>query len=307
MGAAPVNLPYSFGNAFEAGFRLLTAHYGMVLLVSLIYFFATIINTVVSFVLDSIVPLAGTLVSLAAQFLLLLPLFSGCMWCMVRGLRGQRVDPSGIGRAFERYGQVVAVHVLSLLVILGLILVPSCFLGVLVTAFQAGARGSMGPGGGTAQATMLAAWSILIVGALALLLVVSYVQARLLCASVLVLDAAVGEHDAIMALKRSWKLTGGLVGLSLLALNVVVMILSLLTILLLGVGYLLLGIPVWFTVLSAAYVQLVEPLRASLPAQCQSCGYLRAGLPKQAPCPECGSGYVDPVRQGYPDQPPRFG
>lgn len=214
-------------------------------------------------------------ISIAAfiyQLLFLMPLMSGVMlagsdacrrvvqdaWRARLALDAQRVPMLGAG--FSRYGSTLGTWLLVILaVVLASIpmgIVGGCA-GVVMATQQAGAATA---GGGPAVALKLEGWSkavmiaIYVVGSLP----AAWVMMRLLPAAMMVADPRLAKPGAFDSLRWSWASTAGAgMQLRLLATAIVTALGVAASLLLLGVGLVLVGLPWAWCVWGAIYEELM--------------------------------------------------
>ncbi len=223
--------PFSVSAACSAGWTILRRRYLLLVGLSCLY--------LVLIVAASCVPF-GTI--------LLLPFIAGCIHVGVRDWRGQ---PVTTGDAFAVYKtRFLDLLVVGLLLSLtGIVSVVPAMLGVFaLIALPAAIENDA-----TALAIVLglAGGGFILVA----LLISTYLASRLTFAHFIVLDRAEPGFYAVEAFKESWALTRPH-HLGLFVLFVLLTLISTLSLLLLGIGFVLLGTPLWFAVVAGAYVLL---------------------------------------------------
>lgn len=243
---------------FSVAWKFLWANWGLIAGAVLL---AWVIQLVVS-----VIPFIGGIAGL-----FLAPLMTAASYQAVLAFRGQ---PAKAGDIFQVFGpKYWQVFVVTLLYNLGVaVAVIPMVVGIVL--FAAGASQG-GPVGAALIAIGIGAFLLAMVGML-------YVQARLMHAPLLIYDAPAGSLDMIESLKMSWNRTGPFAW-SLLGFLLLMALVAMGSILLLGVGLLLIGIPFAMACTAVAYCTLF-PQASPL---CPKCGYdlSRIGGPR---CPECG-------------------
>lgn len=231
---------FSTSRALGATFRILRRRYGFFLLASLLYIALALAASCIPF-----------------GMFLLLPFMAGCIHAGVRDWRG---EPIVFGDAFVGYRQ----RFLDLLVA-GLLLgaagmvaaIPAMF-GAISLVFIPPAIDENAP---PVVLALLVAFAVL---SFALMFLLSlYIAARLTFAHPLVLDRSQPGFWGLEAVKESWALTRQCQW-RILWFLIVTTVLGWLSVLLLGIGFLLIGLPLTFASIAGAYVELRgEPDRGS--------------------------------------------
>lgn len=242
--AGPVGAPqyepgpageFRVGEAFATGWAALKANYLVLVGATLLFMLIYVVGTVIA----AFIPVVGSL-----SGFLLAPLVASYSYLYVSAVRGEVVQiNNAFGVLSGKFWWLVLMQLLVAL-ISGAALIPMIIgIVVVVIAVQAGTEMltvGVGIGG--------------LIG-LALLVAYLYLAARLMFTGLLYLDAPVGSLDIIECLKMCWRGTRAcawpLVGMTVLIVVVVV-----LSTLLLGVGFLLLGLPLGWAAVGAAYDRL---------------------------------------------------
>ncbi len=188
--------------------------------------------------------LVGSCLGIILQVLVGMPLLAGGFYAGGRLIEGEE-RLGNLFQGFRHYGAALGSGVLLLLVYIGCVMVA--FMPFVAASFL----GSVGGAGGVGPALVIGfAFSVGI--AIALL---ATVVMRVLCAPTIAIDPAFGHPGIIESFRLSWSHTAGL-GFSMLGLLIVAGILAALTILLLCVGYFLIGLPLLFAVTGAMYLMV---------------------------------------------------
>ncbi|MCE7974401.1 MAG: hypothetical protein DYG92_08805 [Leptolyngbya sp. PLA1] len=243
---------------FAVAWSFLWANWGLITGAVLL---AWVIQLVVSFI-----PFIGGIAGL-----FLAPLMTAAGYQAVLTFRGQPAKAGDIFQVFgPKYWQVFVVTLLYNL----------CFMVAVVPLLVGGVLFAIGASqGGAVGAAMIAlGCAVFLVSMIGMM----YIQARLMHAPLLIYDAPAGSLDMIECLKMSWGRTGPFAW-SLVGFLLLMALVAMGSILLLGIGLLLVGIPFAVACTAVAYCTLF-PQSSPL---CPKCGYdlSRIGGPR---CPECG-------------------
>jgi hypothetical protein len=267
-GAARALPPFSFGNAFELAFDVFRRSWVMLLFCALLLFAGQMVVQLAALPLqiltggvqfdidgagnlqpvDSIfgpseLPMvfAAFLLLLVASVLIGIPLSAAQSWIGVRAVRGQ-LDIADVVQPFRRYFAVLGAGLLVMLIAL-LLAMPGgvgIVMGVaMVSAAGAEAQRNLGV--------------LLMIGGLLLVAVPSiYLQTRLIFALAVACDPEQGDCGPVESLKRSWAMTKGRFWVTLAYFICLVMLLFA-SLLLLCIGILVVGMPLYYAGLGAIY------------------------------------------------------
>lgn len=256
-------VPFSVGGALSVGWQAFTGSYGPLVLAALILIGVNMGATVVGLV----IPLADVLV----YVLVIWPLTPGLAYVGILACRDGRVDSEKLFVGFQCYGRSLLLGLIMIAVSIGCV-IPMAIAGVAVAVV-------IGAGLGTPVLIILP----LAAGALISIAAVLYVTVRLGLAYGLIVDPGAGKLTATEAIVTSWRLTADL-AMPLIGLYLVLVLIGIGSILLLCVGYLLIGVPLGVAVGGATYWLITGDFGRTM---CMRCGYDLAGS-VGARCPECG-------------------
>lgn len=251
---------FEAGAVFGLGWRTLWSAWpqiaGAVLL-------AWVVQLVVSFV-----PFVGGIASLFVA-----PLMAAAQFQAVKVIRGDRTEVGEIFRIFgPNYWPIFLVVLLTNLSMI-VAVIPGV-IGVVLFAVGVNAGGFGGTLATGAGVVML------VLG----MLVGLYVYGRLMFSVFLMFDAPPGSLEFIDAMKLSWARSTPFAW-SILGLLILSSLALVASVLLLGVGLLLVGVPLQAALMAAAYHTLLPRTGGRA---CTRCGYDLSHLPL-GPCPECGT------------------
>lgn len=249
---------YSFSNTWSEGWRAFTSNWGALT--------GAICLTTIVYIIVAFIPLIG---GIAAIFIA--PVLDSAAYLAVRAVRGQ---PVSIDRLIEqlkgRYWWVMLMRMLIGFAI-GLAMVPVMIAAVIVVLV-----------------TLNAGWGLMLACLtpvfIAYFILIAYSYGRMALAVALIFDAPPGKVNCIDAIVQSWKLTRDQAW-SLCAVYLIGMMAVTGSLLLLIVGYFLIGIPLFFAVTGAAAALIIGDTNQRV---CPGCSYAITGL-KSDRCPECGS------------------
>jgi hypothetical protein len=255
----PVAMPaatgarFTFGSAWELSLQTIKSRYVPLLLIALVFFGVNLPSQIASIALNPTLTgsqpspaalLAGNCFQIVYSVLLVLPIAYGAIYAAaeVTQGRGSLVD---IFMPFRRYGMTL-VNVLAL----GAISFACVLVGylplIVLMGIGAAAGGKTGLGIGAVVGLLLTL--------VALLAGSAFVLIRIMFAPLIAIDPTMGSMGVADSLRFSWAATRGL-NFPMLGFLIVGSLLSLLSILLLCVGYLVVGLPL-FLVMSGAMYQL---------------------------------------------------
>jgi len=186
------------------------------------------------------------------------PFFAGVVLAGANALSGTP-QVSDLMLGFRRYGQVLLASFLTYLCSIGVVIVsllPMLLFAVAAGLIGAGGRQGAGLATVVAGVGMIVTFVMMLVG-------FGLVVCRLMFAPAIVADPTLGSIGAMDAMRRSWSTTSPTIGLSVMGLMMVAGIIAGFSVLLLCVGYVVVGLPVLAVVTGAAYTLL---FRSSEPA-----------------------------------------
>lgn len=194
--------------------------------------------------------------SWAVAILVTGPLFAGLFVAAANTTVG-RPNIADLLLGFRRYGTVVLTNLLVALIAAGVAIVG--FVPLLAAAFAADAIQ------GWNRNPEMHPVAAILVGTcmIAIFLTAAVVGVRTGFAPALAADPENGDLNAFASLWLSWSRTSGIRGFSLLGLLLLAGIVMVLTLLLVCVGFVLLGLPIFIAVLGSAYQLLFRSGRAA--------------------------------------------
>lgn len=258
---------FSFSMAWDLTVELFKAHWALLLGVSALAYFILF--------LASLLPFVG---AFAGVFLA--PLTPGVVWVGVRAFRGERAEFGDMFAGFRTYWPQVAIGLLTTLILY----LPMVAVIVGIVVLVGILRGQLGTAGTIALAVVL--------GLPALLMLIA-LWWRLAFAGLLYMEMPPRDRGIFDALGKSWR---GMrdAGWEPIWFLMVVSFVSVLTVLLLGVGLILVGLPLMLAAATVTYASVFGVPNDG--SRCKVCGYQVKGLASPV-CPECG----EPLG---PDAPP---
>ena len=270
--AAPIEASYSFGNAFDLAVRTLKSQWGPLVLAGLVTLAAYTVIGAPQWIMQAAseasrdddfkmrMGLGGGCFGFVVNILIGGPLLAGIALCGANAVAG-RGNVADLFLGFRRYGQVLLAYLLLMAISSGVAFVVylGAILAALAMGFATGAASNVGVG---ISVGILAAVSV---GVALGLLATALVFVRVIFVPVLVADTSLGSIGVMDALRINWQATRGL-GWSLMALFVVVSMLVAASLLLLCVGYVLLGLPLAIAALGAVYTMLFRRGAMAAPA-----------------------------------------
>ena len=261
---------YAFGTAFELGTTTFRRCWGHLVIVGLVFLAISVVIGLPQGIAEGIgeasgdrdaalaLGLFGSCIGFILQVLVGLPLFAGLVGAAGNAVRG-RTEIGDLFMGFRRYGTVLLASLV--LMAIGTALTVAAYLVALVVAtifgFSGAFAGGLAGGGNGAPIGFGAAFLGFAVALLVAFLLVALVLVRVVFVPAMVADPALGTLSVGEALSRNWQQTRGL-GFSLVALSIVTSFLAALSILLLCVGYVLVGLPLLIAVLGAAYELVIR-------------------------------------------------
>ncbi|MGA1044181.1 MAG: DUF4339 domain-containing protein [Phycisphaerales bacterium] len=269
--AAPIEAPYSFGNAFDLAVKTVKSQWGPLVLAGLVTLAAYTVIGAPQWIMQAageasrddgftmLMGLGSGCFGFVVNILIGGPLFAGIALCGANAVAG-RGNVADLFLGFRRYGQVLLAYLLLMAISAGVTFVVylSATIGFLVLAVAAGGLNSAaGVSAGIVSAVIIAVALGLIATAL--------VFVRIIFMPAIVADPSLGSLGVMDAMRLNWRATRGL-GWSLLALFVVVSMLVAASVLLLCVGYVLIGLPLGIAALGAVYTMLFRRGAMAAPA-----------------------------------------
>ena len=265
--------PYSFSTAFSLAVNTFKSQWIILFLAGLILLGAGIAAGVPQWIAQAVgqasgdpgvfqfMSMVGAIVGFALNLLVSGPVFAGSVVAAANAARGHgRVADVFLG--FKRYGTVLLATVLTALISLGVAFVA--YIPVMLAFLFALA--TRGPNGDITDSAGLTV-GLAVVATIVLILVGSaMVTFRVIFAPVIAADPESGGIGALDAIRMTWRRTSVGTGFSLLGLAFVVGLIMIVSILLLCVGYFLLGIPLALATAGAAYQLLFRSDRAATAA-----------------------------------------
>lgn len=293
---------FTFSNAWSQGIEVLKAQYGMLLAAVGITFGVQMVQSVVGQVVtlmgQLIDPTVGVVLNLLFSLLLTVlvswPLQVSTQYVAVAARRGEQISMQTLFRGFYRFGTSVLTMFLASLIYIACA-IPSVF--IIGAMFLLNRQGQIGDE---------LAIGVGVVVALINGVAIMYMMARLSLAQAMCVDSRLGSLSAVDSIKMSWEWTRecAWVVFGVMLTAGIAMIAS---VLLLCVGYLLVGMPLVLAIYGAMYHQIgfdrgVFPMRNICPV----CNYDLSGV-NVTTCPECGSnvvGYTNARTYASPGVPP---
>lgn len=258
-GADPLAaVPFTFGNAFDLGWRVFQARYLLLLGVSALTFGLTMAGSISVMGIDAAAARAtgsaaltlhalSFVINVCLTVFVNLPLAVGSIWLVVPIVRGEAGSFVDLFAPYRRLLQLVVTGILLALIVLAVSLV-----GIAIVAMGAiwAGRSSGAPG----------AIAVIGVGVVVILVPALIVAARLAPAYLLVVDPEASPGGAlgpIQALKEAWRITDGHL-LRLIGLGLVVSVIAMVTVLACLLPWIFFGNPLNLAVYGAAYALLVS-------------------------------------------------
>ncbi|HZW07979.1 MAG TPA: hypothetical protein VFF65_12725 [Phycisphaerales bacterium] len=241
--------PYTFEGAWSAGLAVFKTNYPMLLAAGAILVGVQVVASIIQAALEQVEPCLASFWSLGISLGVSIPLGVSNFLIGARAARGGKVELADLLLGYRRLGWLI-LWTLAFGVAAVIALIP----GVLVVMAVASSAGQ--------DAALIAGIALAVLVYLPLFI---YFGTRLYFVLPILVDPAIPKLSLGDAVKASWSLTRTS-WLSLFALGFVVGLLLVATILLLCVGVIFLGYPVYLSVIGAAYAMTVAPLvRQSAP------------------------------------------
>lgn len=269
---AAVATPYSFGGAFDLAIRTFKSQWGPLVLAGLVTFAVYAIIGAPQWIMQAageasrdegfaaLMTMGGGCFGFVVNLLVGGAMLAGMTLCGANAVAG-RGNVADLFLGFKRYGQTLLAWLLVAAISTGATIV--IYLGAAIAGLVVGlASGAASNGEVAVGAGVIAA---AIVGGALAIAATALVFVRILYVPAIVADAQLGAIGVMDALRLNWQATRGL-GWSLMALLVVVGLIASASILLLCVGYLLIGVPLALAAFGAAYTMLFRRGAMAAPA-----------------------------------------
>jgi len=264
-----VRPPYSFSAAFELGWGTFTANYGVLLAASAIMLVVNLVDNVVEKALGAVHFLLQFAWALPFFLLVTMPLYAGVLLLAARGIRRGKCRFDDLSLGYLRLGPVV---VWSLLMLAAMLVIAMPGIAAVWSAFFSRNDGLF--------------LAVVIGVAVLYACVFLFLIARFGFVVALLADPDIGRLEVSQAVRVSWQTTAKCWP-SLVGLQLVVTVLVLASLLLLCVGIVFLGYPLWIAVGGSAYALLFTPEHFN--QRCRACGYPLSGTSGTVRCSECGT------------------
>jgi len=251
--------PYSFSGAFSLATSTFSSQWATLVLIGLVGIAISAAIAMPSWIATVLGEASGdrgaaaafsllaSCVNLLLQILVGGPLWGGWIVAAANAVEG-RGNVSDVFAGFRRYQATVVAYLLTMLISLAMGIAIGLPL-VIVVALAAAIEGS---GSGPAEAILVIGAVIAVVAAV---LVFALVLVRVILAAGIAADPAFGSIGGGEAVRLSWRASQGL-GWSMFGLLLVVGLLAALSVLLLCVGYVLIGVPLMLGATGAMHVMI---------------------------------------------------
>ena len=252
-------MQFSFGNAFSQGWGAVRGRYIVLLEASVLYTIGQVVSVIAQLLLDGDEAgwsARGLLTQAVISIGIAIPTGAGFIWMGALAQREGPVPVMTFFAGYRRLASLVRVWLLQAAALFAAMLpaLGMTFLLVADLAFDLGLNTNAIQGGALGRAVLFSSWFLC--AGLAI-----WLSARLVFAQLVCLDPDAPETGAVACLAESWHRTRG----SALPLSLMLIAIGLataLSILLFGIGLLLLGMPFSIGVLGAAYHQLITTQRS---------------------------------------------
>lgn len=251
--------PYSFSGAFSLATSTFSSQWATLVLIGLVGIAISAVIAVPSWITTVLgeltgdagakagISLLGSCSNLLLQVLVGGPLWGGWIVAGANAVEG-RGDVSDVFAGFRRYSATVVAYLLTMLISLAMGIVIGVPLVIVVALAAAIERSGSGP----AEAIVVIGAIVAVVAALFFL---ALVLVRVILAAGIAADPAFGPVGGGEALRIAWRASQGL-GWSMFGLLLVVGLLAALSVLLLCVGYFLIGVPLMLGATGAMHVMI---------------------------------------------------
>lgn len=261
---------FGFENAWRLGARIFQRRYGSLTGASAMWVFAWLATSAIQQALAVMLAppfgqLAAFIVGSVLQLLVLAPIMAGVLMMAAHAARGREIRVANAFAAYARLETIIAITIFTTLLGLAVSLPVVAAVAVL----------NANPGAAPAILGVLLGGIITLAGYVLIL-------SRLGFAIVVALDPAWLAPGPLESLKLSWRITDRAYW-PFLAVWITSALACAFSILMFGIGIVLVGFPLMMAVQGAAYALLVAGER---PERCARCGCSLKGLPSRT-CPEC--------------------
>lgn len=266
--------PYSFAAAFSLAVNTFKSQWIILFLAGLILLGVGVAVSVPQWIAQAVgmasgdpgvfqlMALVGSILGFALNLLVSGHVFAGSIVAAANAARGHgRVSDVFLG--FKRYGTVLLATVLVSLI--SLVVVFVAYIPVMLAFLFA--ISTRGPNGDTADSASAIVGFALLTTVVLTILGFALVIIRVSYAPAIAADPESGGIGAVDAIRMNWQRTSAGTGFSLFGLVLVVAVIMVVSLILLCVGYFLLGIPFALGAVGAAYQLLFRSDRTATPAR----------------------------------------